>query len=229
MITYEPLKKLLEDLENNIDLNHVKNSEKLYNDVIHYRNVERLPLTLRSPLEDYTKVSLEDAYYNPAKMLYNELLESSVHSNYMSIKMKDDSPLMIRSNYGIGIIASLFGCKSYILNNEMPWVEHLGKQEAIKVLSKGIPNLSTALGGQAIETMEIYHEILKKYPKCYEAIHISQCDLQGPFDILHLILGSDVFTETIDDPTFINEMTDLIADTYIAFTKKIEPLLTLIT
>lgn len=220
------LTRLLDFMEENIDLDHISKIEQLQYDTINYKEVGRLPLTIRTTPDGFEQIPLEVAYENPEKMLYNEILCSTMHSSYNSVRIKDDAPLMIRSNHGIGIIASMFGCKSSIFNHQMPWVDHISLDEAKKVFSKGIPDVKNALGKKVIETYQYYHERLKAFPKCYKAIRITQPDMQGPYDILHLIIGTEAFLLPYDNAKLAKEMVEIIAKTYVAFRKEVDPLLT---
>ena len=64
------------------------------------------------------------------------------------------------------------------------------------------------------------------YPKCREAIRISQPDLQGPFDIAHLLIGTEIYYMLYDRSKIVHELLDVITETYISFRKYIEGLLT---
>ena len=194
--------RLLDYFEENIDLDHIRRVERLSYDALHFRDVPYLPLTIRTAPEGFDSYPLIDAYNDPEKMLYNELLNSTFHSPYNSVRTKDHCALQIRSNHGIGILASLFGCKSSIINNEMPWVTHMPLEEAKKVFGNGVPELNSALGKTVVETYQYYHQRLKDYPITYESVRITQPDMQGPFDIFHLVVGNECFLLTYDDPHF---------------------------
>lgn len=219
------LDRLLDFMEAHIDLAHLAEIEDLQYDAIRYRDVVRLPLTVRIPHDGYAQAPLTAAYYDPEKMLYNEILWSSIHSSYGSVRTGDDGPLMIRSNHGIGVIPSLFGCKPVIFNDEMPWVEPMSVDRAKKIFAKGVPELDQSLGKKVRETYQYYHERLKGYPKCRQAIHIVQPDLLGPYDILHHIIGNEAFILPFDSPALTKYIIDVITDTY-AFRKFIDPYLT---
>ena len=220
------LDRLLDFMEEHIDLSHLREIEDLQYDAILYRDVTRLPLSVRIPHDGYEQAPLTFAYHDPEKMLYNEILWSSIHSAYNSVRTRDDGPLMVRSNHGIGVIPSLFGCKPVIFNNEMPWVEPMSVDRAKKIFAKGVPDPDQSLGRKVRETYQYFHERLKAYPKCYQAIHITQPDLQGPYDILHHIIGNEAFILPFDSPALTKYIIDVITDTYIAFRRFIDPYLT---
>jgi hypothetical protein len=74
---------------------------------------------------------------------------------------------------------------------------------------------------RAIETMAYYKEMLSPYPKCRQAIRITQPDLQGPFDIAAQLWGKEIFTAFYDCPEFLRELLDLVAETYVIACRKL--------
>jgi hypothetical protein len=223
----DKLDALLDYLEENIDEEHVRKTERLHLDAMRYGSVPRLPLTCVFKPEGVELFPYEEAFNDPEKMLYNELVRTvGGTSTYTSVLVKDDFPPHIRSNHGVGIIASLFGAECKIFNNTMPWVEHLGYEELKKVASRGVPELYQALGKKVVDTHRFYLEKLKGYPKCFRCIRITQPDLQGPFDIAELLVGGDIFLGVYDYPELLHELLSVITETYIAFRKSLDPLLT---
>jgi hypothetical protein len=223
----EKLDRLLGFLEERLDEEHVRRTERLHLDAMAFRPVPRLPLTLVFPPADVTPFPYAEAFEDPAKMLHNELVRTvGGTSTYASVRIGDDFPPHVRSNHGIGILASLFDARCRIINDTMPWVEHLEPAALRKVVARGVPDLAQALGKRVMDTHRFYRETLAAYPKCSRCIRITQPDLQGPFDIAHLLMGTDVFLAVVDQPGFVHELLAVITDTYIAFRKLIDPQLT---
>jgi hypothetical protein len=221
------LDELLDFIEGHIDEDHVRAVEQLHLAAMAFKPVQRLPLTLIYPPADIELYPYAEAWDDPEKMLFNELVRTvGGTSTYTSVLIKDDFPPHVRSNHGIGILASLFGARCKIINDNMPWVEHMELDAIKQAIRNGVPELEAALGQRVTETHQYMIEKLKKYPKCSRCIRISQPDLQGPFDIAHLLIGNDVFTGTYDFPELLHELLAVITDTYIAFRRHIEPLLT---
>jgi len=50
--------------------------------------------------------------------------------------------------------------------------------------------------------------------------------MQGPFDIAHLMLGTDIFYLVYENPLLLHELLELITETYIRLRKYIDKLLT---
>lgn len=223
----ERLDRLLEFLEENLDEGHVRSVERLHLDAMAYRPVPRLPLTLVWQPDGFEPYPYAEAFDEPAKMLYNELLRTvGGTSTYTSAILKDDFPPHVRSNHGIGILSSLFGARCRIINDNMPWVEHMDPSQLRKAVARGVPDLEQGLGRRVLDTHRFYLEKLAAYPKCFRCVRVTHPDLQSPFDIAHLLMGNDVFYAIVDDPAFVHELLAVVTDTYIAFRDRIEALLT---
>lgn len=216
---------LLGFLEERLDLEHCKLVEELHCRALQFDTMPYLPLTVIPRIEPGSLYPYQEAFAEPPKMMYNELM-SSFGSIYSSVLTKDSFPLHIRSNYGIGIISSLFGAESILLENTMPWVEPIGLEGVKSILKTGAHEMSYGLAGRSIETNHFFLETLKEYPKCYQSIRVTQPDMQGPFDIAHLLLGSDLFYLLYDEPHFIEDLLSLITQVYIEYRKTLEPYLT---
>lgn len=226
MKKYDELTRLLDFMEENINLDFVREIENLHYDAINFKRIDRLPLTVCIAPEGFDQVPSEIAFENPEMMLFNEILFSELNSSYNSVRIKDDSPLMIRSNHGIGIVASMFGCKSSVCTNQTSKGKPLTLDEAKKVFSKGVPSVKNGLGKKVIDTYTYYHERLKSYPKCYRAIHITQPDILGPYDILNLIIGDEALSLPHKNADLTKYMIDVITHTCINFRKEVDLLLT---
>ena len=221
------LDSLLSFIEKNINLKHLQKVEKVHLDSLTFQTVPLLPLTVIPIIDQSLLFPYAEAFQDPYKMMYNELLQTCGGSVYSSIQTKDFFPLHIRSNHGIGIIPSLFGLSSKILYNNMPWVEHFDSRDEVKrIIQKGIPDLNKGLVERVIQTHHFYLDKLKNYPLCSQGIKVSQPDMQGPFDIAHLMLGTDIFYLVYENPLLLHELLELITETYIRLRKYIDKLLT---
>ncbi len=218
------LEGLLAYLEDHIDPEHLRRAEQLHIDAMDYRPVAHPPLSMCYPPDPGIRpFPYSEAFRDREKMLYNELgaLEANVLN---AVNLRDDYPLQIRANYGIGVICSLFGLESLLKNDEMPWVTHLESVDDLRpIVDRGVPELDAGLGRSVRECCEYYRETLRPYEKCSRWIHITQPDLQGPFDILHLMLGSEIFYALYDEPELVHDALRLITETYVAYHRMITP------
>ena len=216
------LSGILDWLEDHIDLNHIQAMETRHQRSLSYQPVDRPPITIAAPIQPPLQVyPYHEAFADPVKMFVNELVGpySAIGpspSVVRSVSLQDDYPLQIRAFYGVGLFVSLLGAESEVVGDNFPWVRPIGLEAVKRMMSKGVPQIDSPLVCRALETMAYYLDTLAAYPKCRQAIRVTQPDLQGPFDIAEQVVGSDLFTLTYDDPIFVTELMDLIAETWIA-------------
>lgn len=220
------LDRLLEQLENSIDLDHTRRVEQLHLAAIQYRDIPYLPLTVRLPCQDECQMfPYAETFDDPEKMLYNELI-TSFSSIMSSARIKDHHPLQIRSNHGVGILASLFGSQVRCVDNQMPWMEPIHDQHLIQaVLARGIPDLEKSIGGKVFQTYRYFRDRLREYPVCQSAIRLTQPDLQGPFDVAAMLIGTDIYYQIFDASEHLHALLELITETYIRYRLALQPLL----
>ncbi len=207
------LHERLEKLNAIVDPSHVSRSEKLMEDSLLFRPIERFPFINTSPAQGWQGFPYSEAFYDMEMMLVNELA-----SPFQGACNRDDRMYTIRANYGVGTVASLFGCEVSLTMNNMPWCEPLSEKELLGVLDQGVPALTAGLGARVFETERFYVETLAKYPNLKETVHTYVCDTQGPFDIAHLVMGHRIYTEIYDNPELVHRLLDICTETYIAFT-----------
>lgn len=215
------LVQILDWLEEHIDLEHLVTVEDRHIRALNWEPVDRPPISLSAPVPEPLAVyPYSEAFQDPTKMLVNELVgpyaavgpsESIVNS----VVFKDDSPLQIRAAYGTGLFVSLFGVESEVLGDNFPWVRPVGLESVKELVGRGVPDLNGDLFRRALGTMAYYREVLAPYPKCRQAIHITQPDLQGVFESAGLLWGGEIFTAFYDCPDFLRELLDLLAETWV--------------
>ena len=132
--------------------------------------------------------------------------------------------LSVRSNYGTGIMTSLFGAEIFEMPYELdtlPTTKPVADSDKIDaILDKGIPDLNTGFGKKVFLFGEYYAEIVKNYPKIQKYVSVYHPDAQGPLDIADLLWGMDIFYEMYDDPDRVHALLRLITDTYKVFIEK---------
>ena len=214
----EKLKEILNYLEESIDLDHFYSTRSLIRDCIDFKDISRHIMTTSYKRNKFQRYTYKETTLDMKKMMYNEL-----EGCLSSIDAKDDSLPTIRTNYGVGTLPSLFGLNSRIVNDNLPWVDHITDIDEVKrLIDRGVPDLDTGFGQRVLETYELYNEELSKDPKCKEAIKLFHADLQGPFDVAHLIMGSEIYYAIYDDPDLVKELLSLVTQTYILYMKKMK-------
>jgi hypothetical protein len=220
------LTQILEWLEERIDLDHLVNVEERHIKALQWEPVVRPPVTFSAPVaEPFAVYPYSEAFRDATKMLVNELIGPYAAlgpspSIVNSVLIKDDYPLQIRAFYGVGLFVSLFGARSEVVGDNFPWTRPIGLEALKRHVARGVPDLNSELFRRVLDTMAYYKEVLSPYPKCRQAIHITQPDLQGPFENAAHMWGSDIFTAFYDCPDFMRELLDFLAETWVLACRK---------
>ena len=207
------LSQYLKKLNELVDPEHVRASERLHRDALAYREVERIPAIRSAPVKGWPTFPYSETFHDPEKMLINELA-----GVYAGATLRDDRAYTIRANYGVGGIASLFGCKISLTMNNMPWCESLSDDELLEALDSEI-DVTAGLGSRVVETERFYLDVLSEYPNLREAVRIYVSDTQGPFDCAHLVIGHRIYTDIYDNPELVHRVLDKVTEAIVRFTK----------
>ncbi len=164
---------------------------------------EKQPLLLtcqldREDKERFPSFSLKESYRDSEKMFANEF-KTMLTAAYGGAQAVPS----LRANMGCGIFPTLFGVKQEVFDDKMPWIrEHLTKER---------------LSGMGVEDLRISDDFklgLEHMAYMAQMLEGTGCmvypmDLQGPFDIAHLVYGDAIFYELYDDPEFVHHLLEL--------------------
>ena len=134
------------------------------------------------------------------------------------------SVLSVRSNYGTGILPTLFGCELFRMEDQqdtLPAARPLGSADDIRrLLDRGMPDLDAGLGQRTFECGHRLQETLARFPMLERWVWLYHPDVQGPIDVAEVVWGSDMFYAFYEDPTLLKDFLTLVTDTYIAFLRR---------
>lgn len=125
----------------------------------------------------------------------------------------------IRSNYGTGILPSLFGTELFMMEKELetlPTARPLGADRAKALLDAGLPSVRRGQGAQVLDLAERYRSLVRGYPKVARWIRQYHPDIQSPMDALEMIYGSELFLAVYDEGPTVHALLRLLTDTYAA-------------
>jgi len=111
----------------------------------------------------------------------------------------------IRANMGCGIIPSFFpGIAATLFDDgKMPWItNHLDRDQIRRLTVKDI-GFTDELK-LALEHMVFIAEHIKG-----SGAYMFPLDIQGPFDVAHLVYGDPIFYAMYDDPELVHHLLDL--------------------
>ncbi len=209
------LEEHLEKLDAIVDPAHQARSEELMRHAVSYEPVERLPLTASCPVPGWPTFSYRETFGDVEKMLLAELAAVWAGAN-----IRDDRVYTIRGNYGVGAVASMFGCEIRLTgDNVYPWITHLGDAALDKALESGDISIESGLGARLFETERFYLKTLSQFENLRQCVHIYLSDTQGPFDNAHLIMGHKIYTELYDNPNRVHRLLDQVTDTCIRYAR----------
>ncbi|MGC8862955.1 MAG: uroporphyrinogen decarboxylase family protein [Armatimonadota bacterium] len=209
------LDSFLSKLDAAIDSAHQAASEDLFRRAVSYEPVERLPLTINCTLPDWPAFSYRETFDDIHKMLLAELAPVWAGAN-----LRDDRVYTIRANYGVGAIASMFGCHVRLTeDNVLPWVTPLDSASLDRILDSGKISIESGLGGRVLETEQFYLKTLSRFDNLAQWVHVYLADTQGPFDNAHLIMGHTIYTELYDNPVRVHRLLELVTDTCIRYSR----------
>jgi hypothetical protein len=151
-----------------------------------------------------------DEFNDLEKMLMNQL-----GGVYGVVRARDYRPLNIRPNFGTVILPSILGGRWQLTDNSMPWSHHLEGADAIRALiDRGPADATNDLGGRCFQAADYFRDVLKKFPPLDRAIDIYHPDLQGPYDVAHLLMGPEIFLAGYDEPELVEQLVDVVTQTY---------------
>lgn len=221
------LHEILRVLEFKLDTEHVNQVKNRHQKTLDYEKVDRPPVKIILPASGPKPCPYAEAFHDYGKMMFNELVAAKFTTSiFDGTDLHDDTLPMIRANFGVAILPSLFGVEYRLSGNDLPWVTPLREPSEIeRLIARGIPMLTAGLGGKVFEAYEYYLEQLEKYPVCRECIAFCHPDLQGPFDIAHLIWGTEIYYALYDSPELVHRLLELVTETYIRYLEALKRLI----
>ncbi len=210
-------RRILDDIEPRINLDHVSHARSRRRAALDYEPLAVPPLVCCIPYDGpYTPFPYPEAFADPAKMMVNELLIGFT-SLYHAVDLRDDAPYCLRPNLGTGVIASMFGSRIRLVENNMPWSAPIGDVDAIRaVVDAPLPDVRSGLGQRVADQYAYFHDVLNSYPRCRAAFEVTFPDLQSPFDTAEMLWGSNIFPDLFDHEDLAQALLSKIADQMLA-------------
>ncbi len=161
---------------------------------------------------EFDHYSLGEQFHDPRKMLIESLWDIIGWARTPS-----DAQLSLRPNFGVGLVASVFGCDTETAENDMPWVTHRPAKE--KLLQIDLDRLDQAgLVPRVIEFIQLARGFLKAVPP----VRVFMPDLQGPMNTAFLLRQQNVFFDMIDDEGYYRQLMDRIVEVFVRLTKRLK-------
>jgi len=222
------LQALLEHLPGVLDPDRQEEIENRHRQTLNWEPVDRLPVIValsESRELRFTPYPHGEVFDSPEKMLFNELAYAFNTSIASRDVLGDDLPCTIRANFGTVVIASVFGSRVEQIDDNPPWVRHDGDSDTSleAVLDHDPLDFSKGWCPRVVEMCQFYENVLADYPELKRLIQVVLPDLQGPFDNLELVVGSDVLAELCINEDLVCKALDAMATAQIGFARHLEP------
>ena len=215
---HDDVRRILDDLEARLDPAAVQAIRERHMRAATWQPVDRPPVILVRPW-DGSRTDLypvAEAVADPSKMLANELRRGfSAAAEWLEIR--DDKPLQIRPDFGIGLVSSVFGARIEVVENNPPWVFALdGEKEAAVTRALDAfdcENCHTrGWVPRVTETLDYTTTVLRDYPAVASSVAVTLPDLQGPFDNAAMLWGCDIFLALATEADLVDRLLTATGD-----------------
>jgi hypothetical protein len=222
------LTKCLEDLERRID---ETTEDQLYADWLDFTE-DRFSGDIFSPARSSSSapgIEWPDIRVNESLDDFDLMALQQFRTCSAALEGGSGGLMCVRSNYGTGILPSLFGAELFIMpeeTNTLPTTRPLGGIDKIEALvDAGVPDLTGSLGGRALRMGERYAAIAANYPKIAKYVHVYHPDIQGPMDVCEMLWGSSLFVDLVDKPDLVKALLELVTETHTRYLRKWEEII----
>ena len=211
--------KILDFLEEQLDVDEQALIRKRHMSAARWDPVDRPPVRIMTPWDapPESLYPVSEAVTDPAKMLVNELRRGHTSPTEW-LRVKDDRPLQVRPDLGIGLIASIFGCCVEVVASNPPWVHPIADDAIEAGVERVLESfeLSACMTNgwmpRATETLDYYRETFTSYPKVSNCVAIVMPDLQGPFETAGLIYGSGILEALYSNLPLVHRIVSAVGD-----------------
>lgn len=212
---HDLVRRILDDLDKHLDPQVQQQIRRHHTQSATWEHVVRAPALVRPRWGVSTELPypVAEAVEDPAKMLANELRRGQACIVDWLI-VRDDTPLQVRPDFGIGLVASVFGSRLEVVENNPPWVHPLaeGENEIQKSLEAALDKLDVSTSHRSgwiprvEKTLDYYQEAFSEYPNVKASIATILPDLQGPYETAGILWGSSIFLALLTAPDLVDRL-----------------------
>jgi len=177
--------------------------------------------TARESSVEWKHVHINDAIEDEELMILSQLERC-----HKALSENGNTLMMMRPNYGVGIVASMFGAKPFIMPREAHMAPNVyalesGTDDVQRIVDGPALKLTEGFVSHVFSVGEKFARIREKYPKIREFVRFENPDTQGPIDNCELLWGSEnMFFALYDEPELMHKFLNRITETIEQFVKK---------
>lgn len=217
------LARFLEDVESRIDAAQEERLVREWIDFCDLKCTDPFFSPRRTPCPsqiEWPHIVINHAIEDMDAMLYTQL-------KGVSDMLAGDVGLLlcVRANYGTGIIPTMFGAELFPLKDEfdtLPGTRPLeGGIEALRaVVADHRIDYTKGLAPRVFEFGHRWNELVQDYPLIQKYVYAYNPDLQGPFPLVDVLAGADIYYTMYDEPELVHQALDFVTDVYLDFSAK---------
>ena len=171
----------------------------------------------RRPLELYDLDGYQERFGEPARMLEFELARARDVADWPT-----DGIPTVRPSLGTVFVPASMGQSYQVRSGAMPWPGAPLSREAIR-------NLGRLDARTALQDAELVRRALEFYrlARTEADAYAYHGDTQGVFDIAHLLYGTEIFTDMVDDDgqAWVSVLMELVLDWYLEITRLLKEII----
>ncbi|MCX6991947.1 MAG: hypothetical protein NT011_02270 [Kiritimatiellaeota bacterium] len=207
-------KRAMAKLENLIDLDYVTEVEARHIALWEGKPFDRLPCIVDMPTpNDWPTYPFTECWDDIEKNFM-----TCMGNVYSGALLRDDRTYHIEPEYGVVNIPELLQVPSVVTNEGNSMSEGLNDANKIRELvARGIPSFDSRLNRKVEAFEDFARTVLNQYKKLSQCVHLNVPNLQGPFDLACLVWGREIMTGLYDEPKLVEDLLDLVTDTYIQY------------
>lgn len=165
-------------------------------------------------------VSINAAFDDMDLMLYTQLKGASD-----MLASGSGLILSVRANYGTGIIPTMFGAELLFLGddaNTLPGTRPLaeGVNALRPIVAEHRIDYGKGLSPRVFEFAQRWQAIVKDYPRISRYVNVYNPDLQGPFPLVDMLSGSELYYALYDEPELVHAALAFMTELYIDYTRR---------
>jgi len=225
----DELKKLLDHLEVSLDAGEQSAIHDRHARALSFEPIERLPIIFQYPVPGdaaFKPFPYRQAFDDPGKMLFNELVSAFETSICYHGLVGDDLTFTIRANCGTVIIASMFGARTELHEDNPPWARPYDSVDALQAVFDIDPlDFTRGLCPKIVDIYRYYAQVLERYPNLRSCVKVVLPDLQGPFDNAELLRGSAIYTDLYEAPDLVQRLLETMVKAQAGFARRLQGLI----
>lgn len=218
------LRRVCEIVSRYVDLDRIAAAKRRQADMLAGRCSDYIPIVFGkavAEVSDLPDFDWAERFYDPAKSLYMQLKCDVLPR----IASGSDVVPAVRPDLGVINCMTVFGAAYEVPTHTRSVITRYVPKDAVAEFE--VPDDVSALGTmpRVVEHAQ-HHVAVLREAGLWEAVRLTHCDQQGPWDIAAQVRGHDIFLDVYEDPAFVHDLMRKCVKVYVSVSrlcKKFDP------